>query len=189
MKQKPEFNSEEEKNMISDNLENEVQKNEEEVLPGERMENSDPVSELETQLATANDKYLRLYSDFENYKKRVVKERIEQTKMASADVLTSLISIIDDLERAIKSYDESGDNNSAIEGVKLIYNKIKNFTNSRGLTEMSAVGKVFDPEFHDAIANIPSATPDLKGKVIEEIEKGYYLYDKVIRHAKVIVGN
>lgn len=189
MKQKPGFKSEEEKDMVSDDQETKTSKSETEVLPDAEIEETDPVSRLEAELTTANDKYLRLYSEFENYKKRVARDRVEQAKMASADILSALISIIDDLERAIKSAEESKDNSSAIEGVKLIYNKIKNFTASKGLTLMESTGKTFDPELHDAIANVPAPAPDLKGKVVEEIEKGYYLYDKVIRHAKVVVGN
>jgi molecular chaperone GrpE len=160
-----------------------------EVLPDATAEEKDPVSKLEAELTNVNDKYLRLYSDFENYKRRVAKDRIEQTKMASSDIFISLLPIIDDLKRALKSVEDTKDNNSVIEGIKLIYSKIKNISASKGLKEMDSVGKPFDAELHDAIANIPSPSEDLKGKVVEETEKGYYLNDRVIRHAKVIVGN
>ena len=99
-----------------------------EILPDAETEEKDPISKLEAELTSANDKYLRLYSEFENYKRRVSKERIEQSKMAAADIFLSLIPIIDDLERALKSIEESNDNNSFVEGVKLIYTKIKNST-------------------------------------------------------------
>jgi molecular chaperone GrpE len=113
---------------------------------------------------------------------------MDQIKMAGADIFLAFLPVIDDLERALKSIEEAKDNKSVKEGINLIYSKIKNITSSKGLVEMESVGKPFDPELHDAIANMPVAD-DQKGKVIEEIERGYYLNDKVIRHAKVIVGN
>jgi molecular chaperone GrpE len=156
-------------------------------LPDSSVEFSDNVSKLEADLTAANDKYLRLYSDFDNYKKRIAKERTEVSRMATADMLLSFLPVIDDLERALKSAENSDDAAAIKEGVNLIYSKIKNMTSSKGLTPMDAVGKSFDPELHDAIANIPVPESD-DGKVIEEIEKGYFLNDRVIRHAKVIVG-
>ncbi len=142
----------------------------------------------EAEIAALNDKYLRLYSEFENYKKRSIKERQEQTKMAAADVFLSFIPIIDDLERALKSAEEAKDLKSVKEGISLIYNKVKNMTSAKGLKAMDAAGKPFDADLHDAVANVPVENEDQKGKVIEEIEKGYFLNDKVIRYAKVIVG-
>jgi molecular chaperone GrpE len=152
-------------------------------------EQKDKVAGLEAELSAAKDKYLRLGADFENYKKRVTKERIEMIKMAGSDVLISILPVIDDLERALKSTNDAADVKSVKEGINLIFNKIKSITESRELKPMESIGKEFDPDLHDAIANIPAPSKDMKGKVIEEIEKGYYLNDKVIRHAKVIVGN
>jgi len=152
-------------------------------------EQTDGLAKLETELSANKDKYLRLGAEFDNYKKRVAKERIEMAKMAGADVLISILPVIDDLERALKSMNEASDVNAVKEGVQLIYNKIKSVTESRELKPMISVGKDFDPDLHDAIANIPAPSEKMKGKVVEEIEKGYYLNDKVIRHAKVIVGN
>jgi molecular chaperone GrpE len=169
---------------INEEIVNESQEN----LPNAEVEEKDPVSKLEAELTSSNDKYLRLYSEFENYKRRVAKDRIEQTKMASADIFLSLLPIIDDLERALKSAENSNDQ-SFIDGIKLIFSKIKNIMISKGLKEMDSVGKPFDPELHDAIANVPAPSENLKGMVVEETEKGYYLNDRVIRHAKVIVGN
>ena len=190
MKRKENLNSDIENEQENGNeSENEMMKNVTETLPDAESESIDPVSKLEAELTAANDKYLRLYSEFENYKRRVSKDRIEQSKMAASDIFLSLIPIIDDLERALKSIDDSKDNNSVIEGVKLIYSKIKNIMSSKGLKEMNAVGKPFDPELHDAIANVSVSDDIQKGIVMEEIEKGYFLNDKVIRHAKVIVGN
>ncbi len=153
------------------------------------LEQTDQAANLEVQLSAAKDKYLRLGADFENYKKRVAKERIEMIKMAGADVLVSVLPVIDDLERALKSMNEATNIKAVKEGINLIYNKIKSITEARELKPMESIGKDFDPDLHDAIANIPSPSGDMKGKVVEEIEKGYYLNDKVIRHAKVIVGN
>jgi molecular chaperone GrpE len=147
------------------------------------------VAKLDADLQAANDKYLRLYSDFENYKRRISKERLEASKMIEADSIISILPIIDDLERAIKSNEDAKDIESVKEGVKLIYSKVKSLLGNKGLKEMDATGKVFDADLHDAIANIPATSEDMKGKVVEEIEKGYLLNDKVIRHAKVIVGN
>jgi molecular chaperone GrpE len=148
----------------------------------------DSKSGKEAELAELNDKYLRLYSDFENYKKRSLKEKMEQGKMATADVFLSFIPIIDDLERALKSAEEAKDLKSVQEGIRLIYSKVKNVTSSKGLKPIEALGKSFDADLHDAVANIPVDDESKKGKVIEEVEKGYYLNDKVIRYAKVIVG-
>lgn len=190
MKQKEDWNSEIENSKETVNkVEDDVLKSGSETLPDGAVEITDSISKLEAELTIANDKYLRLYSEFENYKRRISKDRIEQSKMAGADIFLSFLPIIDDLERALKSLEDTKDSKSAKEGVKLIYTKIKNITSSKGLKEMDAVGKLFDPEIHDAIANVPAPSDELKGKVIEETEKGYFLNDKVIRHAKVIVGN
>lgn len=153
-------------------------------LPDAKEEETDPVAKLEAELSSTKDKYLRLYSDFENYKKRINRDRIDLIKNAGADMLTSILPVIDDMERALKAMNEK-----EREGIQLVYQKLKSITESKGLKAMEAVGKPFDPELHDAITNMPAPSEEMKGKVIEEIEKGYYLNDKVIRHAKVIVGN
>lgn len=149
----------------------------------------DPIAKLEAELIVSQDKYLRIYSEFENYKKRISRDRIDQIKMAGSDIFLSIIPIIDDMDRAIKSIEKSTDVNAIKEGIQLIYSKLKATTESKGLKPMNAIGKVFDVDLHDAITNVTAPTEDLKGKVIDEVEKGYFLNDKVIRHAKVIVGN
>jgi molecular chaperone GrpE len=143
-------------------------------------------AKLELELSKARDQYLRLYSDFENYKKRIARDRVESAKLAGADILLSILPVMDDMERALKALNDGGDINALKEGMQLVYNKMKSVAESKGLKPMEAIGKPFDPELHDAITNIPSE--DMKGKVVDEVEKGYYLNDKVIRHAKVIVG-
>ena len=149
----------------------------------------DKVSELEEKLAELNDKYLRLHSDFDNYRKRSAKERIEFLRTAGEDIFISMLSVVDDFERAIKSNETINDIAPVKEGFGLIYNKMKSLLTQRGLEPMESVGKVFDADIHEAITNIPAPSDDMKGKVVEEIEKGYSLNGKVIRFAKVIVGN
>lgn len=140
-------------------------------------------------LATLNDKYLRLYSEFDNYRKRTIKEKGELVKTASEEVITSLLPVLDDLERAISAM-ESGpeDAKSALEGIKLIYTKFKGTLQQKGLEAIESAGQPFDVDFHEAITNIPAPSEDLKGKVVDEIQKGYLLNGKVIRYSRVVVG-
>ena len=133
-----------------------------------------------------NDKYLRLYSDFENYRRRTAKERLDLLKSAGEDILTDLLPVLDDFERALKNM---GDANKEVkEGVDLIYNKFKNTLNSKGLEPFHSIEAAFDPDFHEAVTKIPAPSKKMRGKVVDEIEKGYKLNDKVIRFAKVVVG-
>ena len=142
----------------------------------------------EEKFAELNDKYIRLYADFENYRKRMSKERMDLLRYGGEDIFKKIIPVLDDFERAFKSLSEITDINIIKQGEELIYNKFKNILLQSGLEEMKSTGEAFDPELHDAVTNIPAASEDMKGKVMEEIEKGYYLNGKVIRHAKVIVG-
>ncbi len=146
-------------------------------------------NELNEKINELNDKYLRLYSEFDNYRKRTSKERIELFKTAGEETLKSLLPVLDDFERAIKFNDTTTDIKLVNEGVNLIYNKFNNTLSQKGITPMESVGKVFNVDEHEAITNIPAPSEDLKGKVVEEVEKGYLLNGKVIRFAKVIVGN
>lgn len=135
-----------------------------------------------------NDKYLRLYSDFENFRKQKIKERTELLQTAGADVLKNLLSVLDDFERAIASNEKTEDVGALKEGFKLIHSKLKSSLERQGLREIESTGMDFDTDLHEAITNIPAPTENLKGKVVDVAEKGYYLNDKVIRFAKVIVG-
>jgi len=146
------------------------------------------IDELETNVAELNDKYLRLFSEFDNYRKRTLKERIELTKTASQDLIVELLPVIDDFERALKALESTTEPIKATEGVQLIYNKYKNILARKGLEVMNTKGQDFNTDFHEAITNIPAPSEDLKGKIIDEIEKGYLLNGKVIRFAKVIIG-
>jgi len=144
----------------------------------------------EDQIAELNDKYLRLYSEFDNYRKRTLKEKIELSKTASSEIITKLLPVLDDFERAIKAIDTKSDSSEAVkEGILLIFNKFLTILNQQGLEQMKTIGEEFDTDFHEAITNIPAPTPDKKHKILDEVEKGYLLNGKVIRYAKVVVGN
>ncbi|MBS1501064.1 MAG: nucleotide exchange factor GrpE [Bacteroidetes bacterium] len=151
-------------------------------------EEETPEQLLRQEVALANDKYLRLYAEFDNFRRRTTKERAELLQTAGKDVIVSLLPVLDDFDRAIRSMANTTDINSVKEGVLLIQQKLRNILGQKGLKEMPSIGTDFDPELHEAITNIP-ASDDQKGKVLDEVEKGYYLNDKVARHAKVVVGN
>ncbi|MGC6428308.1 MAG: nucleotide exchange factor GrpE [Flavobacteriales bacterium] len=139
------------------------------------------------EITELKDKHLRLFAEFENFKKRTAKERIELYKTAGENVLSAILPILDDFERAIKS---GSVNESEKEGIGLIYNKLKNTLESKGLKEIEdPVGKELNTDFHEAITNIPAPSEELKGKIVDVIEKGYYLNEKVIRYSKVVVAN
>ncbi len=144
--------------------------------------------ELQIKYDELNDKYLRLYSDFENFRKRTIREKSQLISSANSDVLGDLLPILDDFERAIEHNVDVDDSDSIKEGFLLIYNKFKNILEAKGLTPMESKGDVFDIDHHEAITNIPVEDETQKGKVVDVIEKGYYLNDKVLRYAKVVVG-
>lgn len=156
------------------------------------VEEAAPLSEeeqLKLSLATEQDKFLRLFAEFENYKKRTSKERMDLFKTANQEVIVAMLPVVDDFERALKelSKDESSD---LFKGVSLIQNKFWGVLKNKGLEEVAVkAGDVFDSELHDAITQIPAANKKMKGKVIDVIEKGFQLGDKIIRHPKVVVGN
>jgi molecular chaperone GrpE len=144
--------------------------------------------DLNAKINELNDKYLRLYSEFDNYRKRTIKEKADVLKTANEDVLKAILPVIDDFERAIKANENVTDVNAIKEGVHLIYNKLKSTAQHKGLTPFDSKGETFDADIMEAITHIPAPSDDMKGKVIDEIEKGYKLGDKVIRFAKVVVG-
>ncbi len=143
---------------------------------------------IEEKYADLNDRFLRLYSEFDNYRKRSNKEKVELISSASEGVLKDLIPVLDDFERAILNNETAEDISIVKEGFQLIFNKFKTNLEAKGLKAMLAKGESFDSELHEAIANIPAPTEDLKGKIVDDVEKGYYLNEKVIRYAKVVVG-
>jgi molecular chaperone GrpE len=142
----------------------------------------------EAKIAELNDKYLRLYSEFDNYRKRTLKERSELIKTASEEVIKATLPVLDDLERAVKANEAVEDAAIIREGLGLIANKLKNTLQQKGLTAFESKGQTFDPDLMEAITHIPASTVEEKGTVVDEIEKGYKLGEKVIRFAKVVVG-
>jgi len=151
-------------------------------------EEDDRVQQLEHELKESNDKYVRLVAEFDNFRKRNAKERIELIKNAGEDVIKALLDVLDDSERATKQMETSEDLNQIKEGIYLVFNKLKNALQQKGLKAMESKEQEFDTELHEAITEIPAPTEALKGKVLDEVQKGYYLNDKIIRHAKVVVG-
>jgi molecular chaperone GrpE len=135
-----------------------------------------------------NDKYLRLMAEFDNYRKRTLKEKMDLTKYAEEDVLKGILKVVDDMERAINNLGTAPDANAVKEGVELIYKKFKSFLETRGLKEVEAMHQELDTDKHEAVAKFTAPSEDLKGKIIDVVEKGYYLHDKIIRYAKVVIG-
>jgi molecular chaperone GrpE len=171
---------------VNENKQDEVPENEQKETSGGDNSNTSRIAELEAKLAEANDKYIRLYSEFDNFKKRTIKERVDLIRSAGEDVFQLVLPLLDDLERALKANETAADVKAVNEGVNLVYQKTKNALQSRGLEEMKALGEEFNSDLHEAITSVPAE--DKKGKVVEVVEKGYLLNGKVIRYAKVIVG-
>lgn len=142
-----------------------------------------------SELAELKDKYLRLYADFENFRRRTAKEKLDLIGNANEGLLQALIPVVDDFERAMQSIDSTDDIEAVKEGISLIYTKLVKVLESKGLKPMVSKGQPFDADLHESITQFPAPSDDLKGKVVDEIEKGYYLNDKVIRFAKVIIGS
>jgi len=147
-----------------------------------------PEEKFKEELSQANDKYLRLYAEFDNFRRRTIKEREDARKTEGKDVIVALLPVLDDFERALRSMDTVTDVIPVKEGVALIQHKLKGILAQKGLKEMQSIGTTFDPDLHEAITSIPAPTDDMKGKVVDEMEKGYELNEKVVRFAKVIVG-
>jgi molecular chaperone GrpE len=146
------------------------------------------VGKLQAELGEAKDKYLRLYSEFENFRRRTAKEKLDMIQSANEQLLKAILPVVDDFERAEKSFKEKNDKDS--EGFFLIQNKFKKILEQFGVKLMDVKsGSAFDPDLHEAITQVPAPEPNLVGKVVDVIEKGYLLGDKVIRYAKVVVGN
>ncbi len=174
-----------EENNEHDEATNTVEENTQ-AAENETVETKEPTPE--EKYAELNDKYLRLYSEFDNYRKRTTKERIELFKTAGQDIMTDLVPVIDDFERALQNMDKKGDVKTIRKGVDLVYNKFKSTLESKGLKPFKSIEQDFDPEIHEAITKIPAPSDKLKGKIVDEIEKGYKLNEKVIRFAKVVIG-
>ena len=187
------------KKMSKDNLENQELTNQEDnkennqqIKSEDEGANEEKISETEEigkKLVEINDKYLRLYSDFENYRKRTSKEKIDMIKFAAEDTIKDLLPVVDDYERALEDI-EKQDNIPATskEGLQLVYTKLINILTQKGVKSIDAKGQKFDESIHEAITQFPASTEEEKGIVIEEVIKGYYMYEKVIRFSKVVVA-
>ena len=146
------------------------------------------VEELTKKNVEINDKYLRLSAEFDNYKKRTLKEKMELIKSGGENVLMGILPVIDDFERAMDSLNKTNDINAVKEGINLIYGKFKEFINQKGIKEIESKNNDFDTDLHEAITKIPVGDESLKGKIVDVIQKGYFLNDKVIRYSKVVIG-
>lgn len=172
-----------------DVLETSTEQDNETVEAEEKIDELSVEDKLKAENQELKDKYLRLYSEFENYRKRTAKERLDLIKTASEDVIMDLIAVLDDFERAMKT-EEVEDLESVKEGTLLIYNKFFKILENKGLKSMGElVGEAFDAETQEAITMVPAPSEELKGKVVDVVEKGYTLGDKVIRYAKVVIGS
>lgn len=145
--------------------------------------------EFQAKIDELNEKYIRLYSEFDNYRKRTLREKAEWSRNASEEIIKALLPVLDDMDRAVKAADSATEIGPVKDGVVLIQNKLKAILGQRGLEAVEAVGQPFDVEFHDALTTVPAPSEEMKGKVIEEVEKGYLLNGKVIRYARVVVAN
>jgi len=146
------------------------------------------LEENNLKLSDLHDKYLRLSAEYDNYRKRTLKEKIELTKTGGEQVLMNILPVLDNLDRAVASVQEAKDLDAVKIGIDLIFNKFQEFIKMNGVREIEAHQADFDTDLHEAITKIPAPSKDLKGKVVDVIEKGYYLHDKVIRFAKVVIG-
>ncbi len=144
--------------------------------------------ELRQELEELKDKYLRLFAEFDNYKKRVMREKMELLETAAKDTLSALLPVLDDFDRAKAVAEEEGSKEPFSEGVKLVYQKLNRILKQLGLEAMETTGQDFNPDEHEAIAELPAPSEQMKGKILDTAEKGYKLKDQIIRHAKVVVG-
>lgn len=156
--------------------------------PQQQETEGNEIEKLKHEAGEWRDKYLRLYAEFDNYRKRSIKERTDLLSTASADVIKELLPTLDDFDRAVKANETVEDISAIKEGFVLIHQKLYRKLESKGLKPLDATGKIFDTDFHEAITQIPAPTPDLVGKVVDEVEKGYLLNEKVIRFSKVVIG-
>jgi len=155
----------------------------------EPVEEESGLEKLKAELEDQKDKFVRKVAEFENFRRRSAKERVELIQTAGKEVITDLLDVLDDCDRAQKQIEKSEDNKDIKDGVLLVFNKLRNILSAKGLKPMQTFHEEFNPDLHEAITEISAPTGELKGKILDEIVKGYYLNDKIIRHAKVVVGN
>ena len=176
-------------NNAESNTDNIADENTPATKKGKKAASNKKIKELEGKIDELSDKYLRLFSEFDNYRKRTLKEKVELRETAAEDMMHGLLPVLDDFERALQVIEEAKVDANFKEGILLIFNKFITFLTQKGLGQMKTIGEEFDTDFHEAITSIPAPSPDMKGKVVDEVEKGYILNGKVIRYAKVVIGN
>ncbi|MBK8052232.1 MAG: nucleotide exchange factor GrpE [Saprospiraceae bacterium] len=174
------------KEFMSNQVEEASEKKSKKKKEVENIELQKEIETLKAELDESKDKYLRLFAEFDNFKKRSVKERFELMKTAAQETITALLPVLDDFDRAKKSAESGAETFS--EGVQLVYQKLYSTLEHKGLKSMESTGADFDPEWHEAITDIPAPSEEMKGKIIDTVEKGYVLSDKIIRYAKVVVA-
>ena len=191
MEQKNTINSEEETVTVNNNFE-EININAEADIAGTTdasdLEEKKLTEKLQEELLEQKDKYIRLFAEFDNYKRRSAKERIELIQTAGREVITSMLDVLDDCDRAEKQLQTSNDIEQIKQGIQLVFGKLRTVMQSKGLKAMESINTGFDVEKHEAITEIPAPNEDMKDKILDEVQKGYYLNDKIIRFAKVVVG-
>jgi molecular chaperone GrpE len=181
LEQEGKVNGEEVQEQTEEHPEEEVQEEE-----GAEEEKKEPTAE--EKLAELQDRYLRLSAEYDNFRKRTLKEKIELQRSANEGLLSALLTVADDFDRALQSVEEAKDVEAVKEGLKLISGKFSGFLQQQGVKEIEAEKKEFDTDLHEAITKIPAPSKKLKGKVVDVIQKGYFLNEKVLRYAKVVIG-
>ena len=166
----------------------------EEQVPAENIENEvkeeaiSEVDQLKLDVEEQKQKFIRLYAEFDNFKRRNAKERVELIQTAGRDVIQSMLEVMDDCDRAEKQLQTSEDLQQIRQGIQLVFTKLRNTLQAKGVKEMKSIGEEFNPDIHEAITEIPVNDPSMVGKVVDEVEKGYTLNEKIIRYSKVVVG-
>ncbi|MDY6799626.1 MAG: nucleotide exchange factor GrpE [Bacteroidota bacterium] len=178
----------EQKEKVEDKVEQEQQEQQDKKVETEKKESSKKGKSDKEKIEELNDKYLRLAAEYDNYRRRTLKEKMELAKSAGEDILVNILPVMDDFERGLASIDKAKEVDAIKEGVLLIYNKFKEFLKQHGVKEIEAKEKEFDTDLHEAVTKMPAPSEELKGKVVDVIEKGYLLNEKVIRYAKVVIG-
>lgn len=146
------------------------------------------IEKMKAEVQEYKEKYLRQVAEFDNFRKRNARERLELIQTAGKDVIVSMLDVLDDCERAQQQVEKTLENSPATEGIKLVFNKLRNTLYAKGLKAMDSIGQDFNPDLHEAVTEVPVPSDEMKGKVVDEVQKGYYLNDKIIRFAKVVVG-
>jgi molecular chaperone GrpE len=177
----------EENEILNENVAENAAAQQEESLTGEEQQRSE-LDEANEKIAELNDKYLRQVAEFDNYRKRTMKEKAELIKNGGERVMESILPVLDDFERALQNMSKDENAKEILTGIELIYNKFTSVLKQNGLQKIETEGKDFDTDYHEAIAMVPAPAEELKGKVLDCVQTGYMLNDKVIRHAKVAVG-